>query len=171
MGGRVMSGSMRIGQVARMTGLSIKAIRYYEAVGVLPPPMRSGRRYRLYGEEDMRRLFLIKQAKRLGVSLREVGELLNLANVGCCTTVRPGLHAVLEEKLRQINSRIRDLQTLRASIADYAERLPIGTEEDAASCTPDRCVPAVEVAITLLVEEVSKNGRFPAAKGRAKPKG
>lgn len=164
-----MSMHMRIGQAARMTGLSVKAIRYYEAVGLLPPPLRSEGRYRLYGEEDTRRLHLLKRAKQLGFTLREAGELLNLAGLGCCMTVRPGLRVLLDEKLRQIDARIRDLQTLRASLADYARGLPAGTEQDTASCKPDLCVPAMDVPIPLFIDGVSENGLLTTSKGGAKP--
>lgn len=163
-----MSECVRIGQAARLTGLSIKAIRYYEAVGLLPPAPRGEGRYRLYGEDDIRRLHRLKRAKELGFTLREAGELLNLTDAGCCTTVRPGLRALLDEKMRQIDARIQDLRTLRASLAEYARILPAATEEDIASCKPDLCVPAIDVPITLFIDGVSENGRLSASKRRAK---
>ena len=124
-----MNRYVRISRVASLTGFSIKAIRYYEAIGLLRP-QRSEGGYRLYGEEDIRRLYLLQRAKRLGFTLREAGELLNLADVGCCTTVRPGLRALINEKLRQIDVRIRDLQGLRSSLTAYADRLPAEMGQD-----------------------------------------
>ena len=161
----------RIGQVASITGLSIKAIRYYEAVGLLPPPQRSDGGYRLYSQEDIHRLHLLKRAKQLGFTLREAGELLKLAEVGCCTTVRPGLRALLDAKLRQIDARIRDLKNLRSSLAAYADRLPAAMGQDEAACIPDRCVPAPERPITLFLESVPGSASPPPWEGGVRSKG
>jgi MerR family copper efflux transcriptional regulator len=166
---RAMSGYVRIGQAARLTGLSIKAIRYYEAVGLLPPPPRTEARYRIYGEDDVRRLHRLRRAKELGFTLRETGELLNLTDAGCCTTVRPGLRALFDEKMRQIDARIRDLRTLRGALAKYARALPTATEKDSASCRPDLCVPAIGVPITLVIDGASENGRPAASNRGARP--
>lgn len=165
-----MSRYMRIGQVAAMTGLSIKAIRYYEAAGVLPSPLRSESRYRLYGIDDVRRFHLIKQIKQLGLSLREIGQLVRLSDEACCTTVRPGLRALLEEKLDQIDDRIQDLQALRASLAEYAARIPAGTVEEVTSCKPDRCLPPVEMPITFVTGGVGAV-RLLLERGRVNAKG
>jgi len=162
-----MSEYVRIGQAARLTGLSIKAIRYYEAVGLLPPPPRAQGRYRLFGEDDIRRLHRLKRAKELGFTLREAGELLNLTDAGCCPSVRPGLRALLDEKMRQVDVRIRDLQALRASLAEYTRALH-GDGGDIASCKPDLCVPAIDVPITLCIDGASENGRLSASKRGAK---
>lgn len=165
-----MDGYFGIGQVARMTGISIKAIRYYEAIGVLPPPMRSEGRYRLYYQQDIHRLHFLKLAKELGFSLRKAGELLALADPGCCTTVRPGVRLLLDERLRQIDARIQDLRSLRAHLVHYAKDLPMRMVEDAA-CTPTSCVPALDRPIVLLVGSVSENSRLTASasKDRRKP--
>lgn len=159
-----MSEYFRIGQVARMTGLSIKAIRYYETVGVLPLPMRSEGRYRLYDQQDIRRLNLLKLAKQLGATVREASEMLDLTHLGCCVTVRPSLRILLDEKLRQIDALVRDLQTLRARLVEYAEQLPAGMVDDAATCTPESCVPAVQMPIALLIGGRTWNGRLSSAR-------
>jgi MerR family transcriptional regulator, copper efflux regulator len=62
---------MYIGEVSKKTSLSIKAIRFYEAKGLINPPKRSGR-YRVYHAADVDLLMLIKQAKQLGVSLSQL---------------------------------------------------------------------------------------------------
>ena len=70
-----------IGELAARTGTTPEAIRYYERVGVLPPPARAGGgRYRRYGETDVQRLGFVRRARELGFSLEEVRELLDLAD-------------------------------------------------------------------------------------------
>lgn len=68
---------MYIGEIARKTGLSIKAIRLYEEKKLIPAPKRSGR-YRVYTASDIDLLLLIKDAKSLGVTLAQLESLIVL---------------------------------------------------------------------------------------------
>ena len=62
---------MYIGEISKKTGLSIKAIRFYEARGLIKNPERKGR-YRVYKEADIEVLILIKEAKELGITLSQL---------------------------------------------------------------------------------------------------
>jgi DNA-binding transcriptional MerR regulator len=70
-----MAQALRIGQLAQATGVSAKTIRYYEQVGVLPAPSRSGAGYRQYTPQGVHRLRFIRRARGLGLPLRQ--QLLN----------------------------------------------------------------------------------------------
>jgi MerR family mercuric resistance operon transcriptional regulator len=59
-------GDIPIGEVSRRTGCNIETIRYYERIGVLPAPRRSGGRYRMYGAEEVGRLAFVRRARELG---------------------------------------------------------------------------------------------------------
>ena len=61
----------QIGELAVRSGLTPDALRYYERLGLLPPPQRSGGGYRLYEEATLDRLRFIRQAQSLGLTLRE----------------------------------------------------------------------------------------------------
>ena len=69
---------MQIGQVAERTGLSLRTIRHYEEVGLLPVSERSPGGFRLYGEGAVGRLLLIKQMKPLGFSLEQMRDLIEV---------------------------------------------------------------------------------------------
>lgn len=78
-----MSGTPRgelvqIGQVAERTGLSLRTIRFYEENGLVIPTARSEGGFRLYSEDDVARLQVIKRMKPLGFTLEEMQELLTL---------------------------------------------------------------------------------------------
>jgi len=81
---------LRISEVAQLTGFNPKTIRYYEAIKVIPNSRRTavphGMGYRLYSEEDLRRLAFVRQAKLLDLSLSEIRELITAAEEGCCTS-------------------------------------------------------------------------------------
>ena len=65
-----------IGQLARATGVTAKTIRYYEAIGVLPPPRRSAAGYRQYDRPAIDRLRFVRRARALGLPLGELKTLV-----------------------------------------------------------------------------------------------
>jgi len=69
---------MKIGAAAEASGISPRMIRHYEMVGLIPRPARSDSNYRDYGQADMQRLRFIANARDLGFSIEEIGELLQL---------------------------------------------------------------------------------------------
>jgi DNA-binding transcriptional MerR regulator len=71
-----------IGDVARRTGVSAPTIRYYEGVGLLPSPPRSGAGYRRYSDATIDELLFIRKAQALGFSLDEIAEILQLSRSG-----------------------------------------------------------------------------------------
>jgi DNA-binding transcriptional MerR regulator len=72
------TGLLQIGQVAGATGLSLRTIRFYEENGLVPPTGRTAGGFRLYSEDAVARLEVIKRMKPLGFSLEEMRELLTL---------------------------------------------------------------------------------------------
>ncbi|GAA1592380.1 MULTISPECIES: MerR family transcriptional regulator [Kribbella] len=73
-----MGEHMQIGEVAERTRLSLRTIRHYEEVGLVPPSARSKGGFRLYSESDVQRLLLIRKMKPLGFTLEEMADLLGL---------------------------------------------------------------------------------------------
>lgn len=71
-----MSVMMHIGEMAQRTGLSHRTMRHYEEVGLVQPSGRSEGGFRLYTEDDLERLLLIRRMKPLGYSIEEMKELL-----------------------------------------------------------------------------------------------
>jgi DNA-binding transcriptional MerR regulator len=69
---------MQIGEVAERTSLSLRTIRYYEEVGLVPPSARSQGGFRLYTESDVQRLLLVRRMKPLDFSIEEIRELLSV---------------------------------------------------------------------------------------------
>jgi len=105
---------MQIGRVARQTGLSVDAVRFYERRGLLPRTVRSPGGFRLYGATDLDTLRFIGRGQRLGFSLEEIRVLLRLRGAGghACSTVRDRL----TRKLGAVRSKLRELAALEQEL-------------------------------------------------------
>ncbi len=78
-----------IGALSQRTHVNIETICYYERIGILPRPPRSGGGHRLYAEEYQRRLLFVRRARVLGFSLAEVRTLLRLTGrLSTCAEVK-----------------------------------------------------------------------------------
>ncbi len=102
---------MLISDLAQQSGVSAKAIRYYESVGLLPRPERAANNYRQYAAGALQRLRFITSARRLGFSIRDIIEFLAKRQDGVWPCQRAG--AALDQRLEEINQRIADLTALR----------------------------------------------------------
>jgi DNA-binding transcriptional MerR regulator len=81
--------ALTVSALADQVGLSADTVRYYERVGLLPEPARSAAGYRLYDQDAVARLRLIRGAQRAGLRLREIGELLQVADQACAPAGTP----------------------------------------------------------------------------------
>lgn len=104
-----------IGDVAKRTGVSAPTIRYYEGIGLLPSPARSGAGYRRYSAATVEELLFIRKAQALGFSLDEIAEILQLSRSGKapCSHVLSLAH----QHLAALDERIRQLRTFRRQLA------------------------------------------------------
>src|SRR6516162_9525064 len=98
------------GGLAARTSCNIETIRYYERVGLLPPPPRSAGGHRLYGEGLIRRLNFVRRSRDLGFSIEEIRELLRLVDGGNYTCRK--VEKLTRDHVRQILRKIADLRKL-----------------------------------------------------------
>src|SRR5438105_2809268 len=93
-------------QVAHLTGVNAKAIRYYESIGFLPSPPRAANLYRRYSMADVNRLNLLRRIRLLGVPLSAAKSLLVGATDARCLDVQQELLALVNERLKAIDQEI-----------------------------------------------------------------
>ena len=115
-------GLLGVAEVGRRTGLSRKALRHYEELGLVSPAARTDAGYRLYDTEALRRIELVNRAKVLGLRLSEAKEFLHVAE-GCCGDHHPELAGLVEKKLDETERRIAELQSLRGTLTSVLDRL------------------------------------------------
>lgn len=111
--------TMTIGQVAREAGIGVETVRFYEREGLLERPARRLSGYRQFEPNAVARLRFIKQAQRLGFTLREIKELLALKLDPGATRAQVRERAV--DKIADIDRRIADLRRMKKAIAPLIE--------------------------------------------------
>jgi DNA-binding transcriptional MerR regulator len=112
---------MKIGELARRTGMTAKTIRFYEQAGVLPAPARTEAGYRDYGPEILDRLDFVRRAQSAGLSLRDIRQVLAIADRGDapCEHVASILQARLDQA-RATLAELAALETHLVSLLDHA---------------------------------------------------
>ena len=145
-----MAIQLTIGQLAKIVGVNIQTIRYYERLKLLRPSARRPSGYRLYSHEEERRLRFIKNAQTLGFTLREIAELLALrvASTARCGEVREKARA----KLVQVESKVDDLQALARALNSLIRACRVGR-------------PTGHCPILMSLEDETKAGTKKVAKG------
>lgn len=106
---------MNIGQLARQAGVPIDTVRYYERQQLLPTAARSAGGYRIFGEQDLRRLRFIRRAKTLGFSLEEIAELLALSDRH--PQDMGSVRDTAQARLRDIAQRMAELQRMHTALS------------------------------------------------------
>ncbi len=109
----------QIGELSARTGVSSKTIRYYEEIGLLPPPKRADNDYRIYDDEDVERLAFIRRARSLEFPLEDIDEILAFRD-----REEPPCSYVMDlmgRKIDEISIRIRDLERMRNELRSLHE--------------------------------------------------
>ena len=132
---------MRIGEVARRAGVNVETLRYYERRGLLSLPDRSPGGHRVYDVQAVVTLRVIKAAQRLGFTLDEVAELLEMGRRRGGDT---GLQSRAAAKLVEIEAKIDDLHLIKANLA---AAVAAGCDDLHECATQDCCpIPFVDLA-------------------------
>lgn len=108
------SETLTIGCAAGRAGLTPKAVRLYEARGLLPPASRTESGYRLYSGHDVEVLRFIRQARALSLSLDEIKEIIDLRRRGTCPCGT--VPQLLDRHLERVERALGDLETLRGTL-------------------------------------------------------
>ncbi|WP_326555376.1 MerR family transcriptional regulator [Micromonospora sp. NBC_01813] len=140
-----MSSGLRSGQVAEAAGVNQQTLRYYERRGLLAEPDRTLGGHRLYPPETVTVLRVIKTAQRLGFTLDEVAELMDMGTHRHGRRSEAGLQARARAKLAEVEQRIADLAVIRDTLR---EAVAAGCD-DLVACADSPCCPLPFVELTV----------------------
>ncbi len=113
---------LRVSELAAAAGVAPDTVRYYERVGLLPPPDRTAGGYRSYDGRALDRLRFIQGAQRLGLRLADIRDLLAIRDTGRCPCAPAG--EVLRRRLAELDLELARLSALRAEMVAMADALP-----------------------------------------------
>ena len=111
---------MKIGDLARAVGTTVKTIRFYEDAGLIRAAPRTESGYRIYEKADVERLGFIRSAKRLGMSLEEIRGVLQLHDLNEPTCVH--VRALLDDKIARIELALKELRDFRRELASLRDK-------------------------------------------------
>jgi DNA-binding transcriptional MerR regulator len=136
MDGTTTRGPLTVAQVAALTGVSVRTLHHYDAIGLVVPAARSDAGYRLYGATQLERLRAVLVWRRLGIPLREVERLLDERG-GAADRA-----AVLRRQLDLVRERRRELDGLATALEQALET--IGDDEEANVATDEEIIGALD---------------------------
>ncbi len=122
---------MQIGDFANKAGLSVRTVRYYEELGLLEPESHSTGGFRLYGEENFKRIHVINFLKELGLSLTEIRQILLAKKLlGDDKAAVEFLLKIFSEKMELVESKIQALSRVKGELSNAVKIL-----QSCGSCT------------------------------------
>jgi DNA-binding transcriptional MerR regulator len=126
-----------IGELSDRLGISAHTIRYYERLGLLDSPRRTGSQYRIYGKENEERLRFIQKAKKFGLSLDEIKQLIAIRIEG--TPPCASLKTMVKQHLDNLDRQIEEMMSLRRELASRYEEISKLLPDVSTSATEEIC--------------------------------
>lgn len=115
---------MRIGDLARKAGTTMRTIRYYEQLGLIAPATRTKGGFRLYEEDELRKLRLIKNLQLVDTPLAQVKAFFDQRQRGrVASDIAPGISRLLQQQLREVEKRIVQYRAVQDSLRETIEIL------------------------------------------------
>lgn len=118
----IPSQGLTIGALAAEAGVNVETIRFYQRKNLLPEPERPYGGIRRYGPNEVSRVRFIKAAQRIGFTLDEIAQLLQLEDGTHCSQAR----SIAEHKLSDVRHRLEDLRRMEAALANLVRRCGAG---------------------------------------------
>lgn len=143
---------MRISELAQQAGVAPSTLRYYERIGLMPSPVRTSSGYRTYDDAAAARLLFVTRAKRMGLTLEQITELVGVWDGVNCGAAHERITQMVDSKRAEIADRIRDLEQFAEQLDEV--RATLDTSPPPATCLPDLscCVPATAEGAAIVVE-------------------
>lgn len=137
---------MRISEVADQLGVTPSTVRYYERIGLVPSPPRTAAGYRAYDDEAAARLLFVTRAKRIGLTLEQIAEVLPIWDGVNCAVTHEEITRLVEAKRADVLARVQELERFAAQLDDI--RVALEDAPPPAACRPDLscCVPTAQDA-------------------------
>lgn len=108
---------LKIGEIAKITGTAVSALRYYEEIGLVKPTSKSSANYRYYKKDDIQLIIFIKKAQNIGFTLDEIRLIFSERNSG--KSPCPKVRDLAQRKIGELREKIKDLQLIERDLKKY----------------------------------------------------
>lgn len=133
---------MRISELAETVGVPVSTVRYYERVGLLSAPARTGSGYRDYDDSAATQLLFIARARKLGLTCEQIVELLTIWDGTECGTAHDEVARLIDEKKAEIAARIRELTSFAEQLDSVQSMLEAAPPPHVCRADLSCCVPS-----------------------------
>jgi DNA-binding transcriptional MerR regulator len=135
-------GCVKIHELADQVGLPTSTVRYYERIGLMPPPDRTESGYRNYDDSATARLLFITRGRNMGLTCEQMAELLPIWNGANCEGAHSRVSELLRDKRVEIRERIAELERFDAQLGAVGDALdeappPAACRTDLSCCVPE----------------------------------
>ena len=156
---------MRISELADRVGVPTSTVRYYERIGLIGAPSRTGSGYRAYDEESATRLLFVTRARRLGLTCDQITELLPVWDGTNCAAASERVGRLIDDKQAELARRIAELQWFAAQLNDARVAMDAAPSFDACRTDLSCCVPAgpTQFIPVELISTTRRRGKAPAS--------
>ena len=127
-------GLLKVGAVAKRASLPARTVRFYADSGLLQPAARADNGYRLFGADAVERARLLRRATRLGVPLREIADVLRVAESSDCTDAHLAFAHALRARILDVDRQVKELASVREQLVDLAAESDVGCSDAFCLC-------------------------------------
>ena len=125
---------LRVSAVAKQADMPARTVRFYADAGLLRPIARGQNGYRYFGEDAVERVHLLRRASRLGLALKEIKDVMDIAQVSDCADAHRAFAAALRTRITAIEQQMRELSSMRAQLVDLAVESDVGCSDALCLC-------------------------------------
>ncbi|MDH5229727.1 MAG: MerR family transcriptional regulator [Gammaproteobacteria bacterium] len=116
---------LTIGTVAQLAGVNLETIRYYQRRGLITEPEKPEKGFRIYPQNTITRIRFIKRAQKLGFTLKEINQMLDLGQSECGQ-----IKKIASTKISELENKIKEYTTMRDTLVDFVEKCDPNISDD-----------------------------------------
>jgi MerR family copper efflux transcriptional regulator len=125
---------LRVSAVAKQADVPARTVRFYADAGLLRPVARGENGYRFFGEDAVERVHLLRRASRLGLPLREMKDVMDIAERSDCSDAHRAFAVALRHRIVEVEQQMRDLSSVREQLVDLAAESDVGCTDALCLC-------------------------------------
>lgn len=125
---------LRLSAVAKQANVEARTVRFYADAGLLRPAARGENGYRFFGLDAVERVHLLRRASALGLPLRQIKAVMDIAEGSDCTDAHKAFAIALRNRIGDVDQQVRELASIREQLVDLAAESDVGCSDALCLC-------------------------------------